>query len=38
MREEAGSTPMPHHPGEALAEPASVIQPPSTPDGKQYLN
>ena len=33
IREDAGATPRPDRPGEALADPAAVIEPPSTPDG-----
>jgi hypothetical protein len=33
IRGDAGATPSPSHPGEALAEPAAGIEPPSTPDG-----
>ncbi len=32
-RPEAGSTPAPAEPGASRAEPATVIEPPSTPDG-----
>ncbi len=33
IRDDVGSTPAPTRPGEPLAEPAAVIEPPSTPDG-----
>ena len=33
IRGDAGSTPAPARPGEAIAEPAAVMEPPSTPDG-----
>ena len=33
IRDDVAATPTPSHPGEALAEPAAVMEPPSTPDG-----
>ena len=33
IRQDAGVTPRPDHPGANLAEPSAVMEPPSTPDG-----